>query len=104
PARAINVPFEMTYDRWGSRILYAVTEELARSPGQYINYEGGIHVIDEADRSVITPEGSAAYVVLSHGPDRVGGVSVSGGQVGTECNNTQAMDFENCNYRQSAQE
>jgi prepilin-type N-terminal cleavage/methylation domain-containing protein len=101
PARQINVPFDMTVDHWGNRIIYIVTENLAQTPKIFQDHDGAISVVDENGHSVITPEGSAAYVLISHGEDGIGAVSFNGGSVVAPCSNQKALDHENCNYRDS---
>ncbi len=99
PARAINVPYDLTYDSWKNRIVYAVTEELAAKPGAYYQGEGGIGIIDESGNSFITPEKTAAYVILSHGIDASGGITLTGGKESRPCPGINTLDGENCDYK-----
>lgn len=95
PSRTLNLPDEYATDTYGMRLGYAVTEVLA-SPGTFQQDEGAISIIDSATpgNSVVTPAGSAHYVVYSHGPDTAGAYTVQG-VAGMGCNNA-ALDGENC--------
>jgi prepilin-type N-terminal cleavage/methylation domain-containing protein len=93
PVRTLNLPDEYAGDAWANRIMYAVTEVQA-SPGTFQQGDGAIAVVDTANNSVITPAGSAHYVVFSVGPDSLGSYTIQG-VAGTPCN-TAALDGENC--------
>jgi len=99
PARDINIPFEMTFDKWGSKILYAVTETLAQSPSQFNQTDGGISVIDESGVSVINPENTAAYILLSTGTNRMGAVPLNGEKLPKTCNDADKLEYENCDFQ-----
>lgn len=93
PVRSLNLPDEYAGDAWAMRIMYAVTEVQA-SPGTFDQDLGAIAVVDTADNSVMTPAGSAHYVVFSVGPDQTGSYTIQGVQ-GMACD-TAALDGENC--------
>jgi prepilin-type N-terminal cleavage/methylation domain-containing protein len=95
PVRTINLPDDYAIDSWGNRFTYAVTELLA-SPDLFDRELGAISVVDSNDHSVITPAGSAHYVVVSHGPDRLGGYTVAGVE-GASCP-SGTLDAHNCEY------
>lgn len=94
PTRSINLPDDYIADAWGQRFTYAVSEALA-SPGTYNRTEGAIFVVDTAGNSVITPAGSAHYVLISHGNNGFGATTLEG-VAGLTCDNT-TLEGENCN-------
>jgi prepilin-type N-terminal cleavage/methylation domain-containing protein len=96
PVRTLNLPDDYEQDAWGNRFTFAVTEVLA-SAANFNIANGAIFVIDSAGapNSVITPAGSAHYVIVSHGKDGKGATSM-GGVAGAACN-AAALDGENCN-------
>lgn len=104
PARAINVPYELTHDAWNNRIVYAVTESMAEEKGSYYSNQGGIGIVDESGNSFITPASSAAYVLVSKGIDGAGATTLLGGTRGVPCNGENAKDGENCDYTLGAQD
>jgi type II secretory pathway pseudopilin PulG len=96
PVRSINLPDDYAFDAWGNRLTYAVTADLA-TPGKYDRDKGAISIIDSAGNSIVTPDGSAHYVVLSHGPDGVGATTFAGVPNGSACPDDATLDGENCN-------
>jgi prepilin-type N-terminal cleavage/methylation domain-containing protein len=100
PTRTLNLPDEFGYDAWGNRLLYAVTTNLARDATSYSRTGGTVNVVDSRRNSpanIITA--NAHYVVVSHGPDKVGGYN-AGGRQGIACppnSATAPLDQENCN-------
>jgi prepilin-type N-terminal cleavage/methylation domain-containing protein len=95
PTRTINLPDDYAFDAWGRRFTYAVTA-LQTAPATYSRDIGAIAITsDTSGTSVITPPGTAHYIILSHGLDGLGAYSFSG-VLGTACN-TAALDGENCN-------
>jgi len=97
PTRALNLPDEFMYDSYGSRFLYAVSADLATTAG-YAPEDGVIDVTDSGGNTLLTPTASANYVIISHGPDQQGGVTVDGVVI-EACPATAAaggFDVENC--------
>jgi prepilin-type N-terminal cleavage/methylation domain-containing protein len=82
PVRTLDLSDEHRLDGWYSSFTYAVTEVLASDNPLFDINLGAISIIDENGASVITPDGSALYAVVSHGYE---GDCASG------------MDAENCN-------
>lgn len=75
PTRTLNLPDEIGFDAWGSRFIYAVSENLATTPEDYKPAEGKIIVEDAGG----TPINSAVtYVLVSVGGDRAGGWGIRG--------------------------
>lgn len=80
PFRDLQMDERDAYDAYGSRLLYAVTEKLGVE-NTFKETEGGINIIDEGGNNVISPQGSANFVILSNGPNRIGAFAVDGIQV-----------------------
>jgi len=97
PTRDINLPDEYGYDAWGSRLIYAVTENQTATNG-YDPAEGAINLIDSAGNDILNPANSALFVVVSVGADRKGGYT-STGSLTDDCLAASAtgLDVENCN-------
>jgi prepilin-type N-terminal cleavage/methylation domain-containing protein len=96
PVRTLNLTDDFIGDAWGGRFTYAVTATLA-DPDDFFNRDqGDISVIDSGSpsNSLITPDGSAHYVVVSHGPNNSGATNLAGGGI-TPCNAAD-MEGENC--------
>ncbi|OIN87568.1 MAG: hypothetical protein AUJ12_02250 [Alphaproteobacteria bacterium CG1_02_46_17] len=79
PFRALQMDEKKTYDAYGSRLLYAVTERQAVE-STFSETSGGIDIIDENGNSVLSPIGSGNFVVLSHGSNKVGAFTNGGAQ------------------------
>lgn len=98
PTRSLNLPDEYAFDVYGSRFRYAVTEQMA-STTPHENDIGAIFVRDLAGANVLPVAGSAAYVLVSHGPNQSGGFSsLDGNQIGAGCTvEFTANERQNCN-------
>lgn len=94
PVRTLGVPSKIANDAWGSRITYAVVEQLT-DPYQFS--EGpftGMRVNNAAGTALTT---NAAFIMLSHGAKAEGGYSAKSGlQIGS-CGAAQGLDQQNCN-------
>lgn len=100
PFRAMNLPESATYDGYGRRFSYAVTEELAIAGG-VDDSRGGIDIVDNQNPSVsyLDTPGTATFLIFSHGENGVGGYT-PGGVMFSPCNGVAAPDtgdVENCN-------
>ena len=93
PFRLLQIDESQTIDAYGSRILYVVTESLT-DPLAFNDANGGIAVHDETGTALTTPDGSAGFVVLSHGANRIGGYTADG-VAGQPCAGA-GLDRENC--------
>lgn len=94
PVRDLDLPDDITIDAYGQRYTYAVTE-LLTTPA-FNSVEGGIFVVDSNGNSVITPAGSAHYVIVSHGRDNLGAYTPQG-ILGPACPPIGArLDARNC--------
>lgn len=94
PFRALNIFEEDSYDGYGNKISYAVTEILADDT-TFNAIHGGVSVVDEAGNTAVSPPSTAHFVVLSHGKDGKGAYTHAGVEV-APCTGTD-LDVENCN-------
>ena len=98
PFRQMNISEDDTFDGYGMRYKYAVTEELAVAttfnPGR-----GGIEILDENDNSILTPPMSGHFIIISSGPDRKGGLTRDNAQIACDAGERQT---ENCNVTANA--
>lgn len=94
PFRVLQMDEHDTFDSYGSRLTYAVTEAMGTLAG-FQELRGGIDIVDEQAQSLIQPPGSAAFVILSHGPNRVGAYSSSSGTQ-IPCAGSGPDDLTNC--------
>lgn len=94
PTRSINLPDDYQLDPWGVRYTYAVTATQATA-GLYDTAGGTISIEDPAGNSLINPEDSGSYVIVSHGRNRNGARTLSGVQAGA-CSGSDP-EVSNCN-------
>lgn len=94
PTRTLNLPDETGYDAWGSRIMYAMSENLGSST-TYDLLAGRIR-IDDSLGTEVTTGSNGTYTVFSVGPDRRGGYNTAGNLVAA-CNVPAGrIDVANC--------
>ena len=97
PTRTLNLPDEMIADAWGQKFIYAVTEDQATNL-QYRADGGLISVIDGANNSLVSPAGTAHYVVSSTGRTAEGSYPIIAGTLpSVPCQDGATLDGENCN-------
>ena len=93
PVRTLGLPDNAASDKYGSRILYVVNEDLTDT----VTFGGAteaITILDADDDPILT---NAAYAVLSQGPDRRAAFSYSTGQVLGDCaSGPDTLDEMNC--------
>lgn len=77
PFRSLGIPDPESVDGWGRLMQYAVTEQMTAKK-TFRQKKGAIDVIAEDNKSRLTPEGSAQYVVFSTGEDGAAGYSQDG--------------------------
>jgi len=94
PTRDLNLPDEYGYDAWGTRLIYAVTENQTVVNG-YNPSNGGIGLIDSGNNSIVTPDNSVTFLIVSTGSDRKGGFSNAGTLI-SGCTSAPGNDVENC--------
>lgn len=99
PFKTLNMQENETYDGYGTRLTYAMTNILA-DPAAYSANLGGVSIekLDTTSTRVtaIEPEHSAHYIVISHGEEQIGGFSGSGVRTAT-CAQALLEDRDNCN-------
>lgn len=95
PVRALGLTDTAAQDKFGARILYAVTEKLT-STSDFAATSGAITMRAAADSTTLTTE--AAYTLLSHGKDRRGAVIyLTGNPASPDCaDGSSQRDIENC--------
>ncbi len=101
-------------DGWGNKLTYAVSESLVQQD-TFNDDLGVVSVSDEFDQSLVDPEHSAHFVVLSHGSNGRGAYTTTGVRIGNPCTGgsvtlpsppappaplnggTTTIEYENCN-------
>jgi type II secretory pathway pseudopilin PulG len=81
-------------DSWGQQMLYAVTSSQTDTATYKSSY-GAISVETENANSLVTPPGSAHYVIVSSGENKTGSYSVYG-NIPLACNMGSVQERENC--------
>jgi type II secretory pathway pseudopilin PulG len=95
PFRILNLPEELAYDGYHTRLQYAVTEPLAVS-STYNETYGGIQVNDSNNAPLFNlAKTGARYLVFSSGKDSKGAYNKMGSLI-APCD-MQTVDGENCN-------
>jgi len=102
PVRTLNLPDQDMTDAWNDNFIYAVTAPMASATlasgaatGVFLPVTTGeITLLDSKGHSVTNPAGSAQYVLISNGADRVGAFS-GGIQLGACTAGT--TETPNCN-------
>lgn len=89
PYRLLNIPVSTHEDGWGHPFTYVVTTALTKTDS-YSSYGGKIGVTDGAGRSVIYPEKSAMWALISYGPD--GGFGIPDNNCGS------GIEAANCDH------
>lgn len=79
PFRLLQIQEKEAYDAYGSRLVYAMTENLSNT-ATFQELGGAIGIVDENGGSLVDPPQSADYLVISPGPNRIGGFNNSGTQ------------------------
>lgn len=92
PVRTLGLSDSAAADKFGSRIVYAVTEKLTDA-GQFGTAPGAITVKDASNNNILT---NAAYFVTSLGRDRKGAYALSNASLVEACGSTGNLDVHNC--------
>lgn len=95
PVRSLSLPDRYIADGWDSRFTYAVSESLT-SLKTYDETLGAVAIIDSTGKSLVTPPGSAHYILISHGKDKAGTYSGSGVPFSACPADDETFDQENC--------
>jgi prepilin-type N-terminal cleavage/methylation domain-containing protein len=81
PFRQLNLSEKLAFDAYGTRLLYAVTEDLT-DDAKFRAGGGGIDILQaQGSDSALNLPRSAHFVVLSYGPDMAGGYTADGVQI-----------------------
>ena len=94
PYRALGIPYDTTIDGYGNKVTYAVTERYATP--DYVIHPGAISIRNAQGESVITPPGSAKYILVRHGEEGKGAYKRSGVKTPLPCYSSEGRDSENC--------
>lgn len=97
PFRSLNMIEPYSYDGFGRRIVYVMTEHLGQT-AFFDDRGGGIAVVDARGggaNSLISPPASAHFIILSHGLDGKGATGKNGVTDAASCAGP-AHDVENC--------
>ena len=94
PFRDLNLDEINAYDGYGNRISYVVTEHLAFSDS-FQNDGGGIEILGDSGATALAAgeEGSAHFLIFSHGANGEGAYTMEGIQI--PCTTTSA-EGQNC--------
>ncbi len=95
PFRALQMEEKKTFDAYGDRLLYSVTESMT-DENTISDNNGAIAVNDSTGTSVVSTAGSAGFMVLSHGSTRAGAYTKDGVQVQACPGAGASLDSENC--------
>jgi type II secretory pathway pseudopilin PulG len=93
PFRVLQIDEADTFDAYGSRLVYVMTERMG-DVTTFNEQHGGIAVINENNESQVDPAGSVAFLVVSPGKNRVGAFSKFGGL--TKACADSGLDLQNC--------
>jgi type II secretory pathway pseudopilin PulG len=92
PFRNLNMDEKDTYDGYGSKILYIVTQKMT-SLATYSDKEGGVTIVAQDGVTQMTnPANSGLFAILSPGQNRIGAYDKNGNQ--SPCG--AGLDTENC--------
>ncbi len=92
PFRELNMPEEQSYDGYGNRLTYAVTEVLTQD-GNYEPNLGGIRIVD-ANNEDVDDNNAIHFLVYSHGENGYGAYNNFGVQL--SCAGVVGEEAENC--------
>lgn len=96
PTRTLNVPDRVMFDGWKNRLVFSVTEELAKPGVDLESTPGAIILKDPNDNSLTAQPGEAMYALVSFGPDDRGAYNAAGIQI-QPCE-PGTLAGENCDY------
>lgn len=97
PFRELQLEEKDTFDAYGSRLVYALTEDMG-DLATFNDKKAGIDVVDLQGNQLTSQGGSASFFVLSQGTNRAGAFSSISGTQGSPCPaiNLQPDDSWNC--------
>ena len=94
PFKILNLQESESYDSHLNRITYAVTYDLTGSDS-VLMADGGISINDIDGNNLISPEHTAHFAIISHGPNKIGAYS-KGGILSADCDSGSSAEEENC--------
>lgn len=99
PFRTLGIDEKDSHDGRNNRLSYAVTGILTND-ASFTMGGGGISIIDQNNNTIITPEHTAHFIVISHGENGLGartragvvsGICPAAALEGENCNNTETF-------------
>ncbi len=94
PFRDLQIDEKSTFDGYGRRLVYAVTESMT-DKSKFDEKNGAIDIVNATGVSQTKPAGTASFVVISPGPTGVGGY-MNVGSLYAPCAGA-GKDLKNCN-------
>ncbi len=98
PFRNLNLPEEYSYDGYGNRVTYVVTERLAVADTFQVNH-GGISIVDDTpgEQSLLEVADKGHFLIFSPGENNAGAYNNNGVLVQACPNPALSAEGENCN-------
>jgi hypothetical protein len=93
PFRDLQLDESNSFDAYGSKLWYAVTEDMCNL-ATYDELRGAINIVNDQGESQTFPANSASFLVISPGENRHGGYSIDG--VAQSACGTSTTEQENC--------
>lgn len=94
PFKALNLQESETFDRYLGRISYAVTYTQTSNTTFELS-QGAIGVVDKNGNTMIDPENTGHFIIISHGQNKAGAYNRSGVE-NAACVTGSALEQENC--------
>lgn len=94
PFKNLNLEETSILDGYGNRIIYAVTEQMAVSD-TYEDDDGGIIILNDQGDSIVAPDHSAHFLILSSGENGNGAYTYGGGRLPCTAG---SLESDNCNF------
>lgn len=99
PVKTLGLPDEYAFDGWGRRFVYYVDKQLTLDTSYATTSAGSITIMDGAATPTVRTA-TAAYALLSPGPNGHGGYTRSGSRFSFGTTNTR--ELENCDCTSAA--
>lgn len=94
PFKALNMQETEASDKYLNRFTYAVTNDLTSNTT--FNLQGGaLGIVDKNGNSLVQPADSGHFIVISHGPNKIGAYTKEGVN-GRACSQASLIEQENC--------
>jgi hypothetical protein len=100
PARTLNIPDKYSFDDYGKRLIYAVTEQYAVQGSPVAGDAGAITILDGNGNNATADPGNVIQVVFSMGDDPNGAYNVNG--LNIQACDTSVVSGENCDFDSDA--